>query len=117
MEYRAPHSWLDGQPAAVTRHSGRGSITYIGAWLDESSTRRAVQWLANDSGAHPDLFATPAGVEVYRRASKDHQVFILVNDGDAEQKVDLPATMNNVLTGESVHSLELPVYGVAVLEK
>lgn len=117
MKYRATHSWLDGQPAAVTRNSGRGSITYIGAWLDESGMRRAAQWLANDSGAKPDLFPTPAGVEVYRRVSKDHEVFILENDGDEEQNVDLPAAMNNVLTGESVRSLKLPVYGVAVLER
>jgi beta-galactosidase len=34
MKYRAPHSWPDGQPAAVTRKVGPGSITYFGAWRD-----------------------------------------------------------------------------------
>jgi beta-galactosidase len=30
MRYLAPHSWLDGQPAAVTRKVGKGSFTYVG---------------------------------------------------------------------------------------
>jgi beta-galactosidase len=117
MKYRAPRSWLDWQPAAVARNVGRGSITYVGAWLDVPGMQRAVQWIANDSGAQPDLFAAPAGVEVYRRAAKDHEVFIVENDGNEEQTIDLPAAMNNVLTGETVQSLKLPVYGVAVLER
>jgi beta-galactosidase GanA len=79
--------------------------------------QRAVQWIANDSGAQPDLFAAPAGVEVYRRVAKDHEVFIVENDGHEEQNVDLPGAMNNVLTGETVRILKLPVYGVAVLER
>jgi beta-galactosidase len=117
MKYQALHSWLDGQPAAVTRKIGQGSITYVGAWLDESGMERAVQWMANDSGAYPDLFAVPAGVEVYRRAAKDHEVFIVENDSHESQNIDLPAAMTNVLTRETVRTLKLPVYGVAVLEK
>lgn len=117
MKYQALHSWLDGQPAAVTRKIGRGSITYVGAWLDESGMERAVQWMASESGAHPDLFAVPAGVEVYRRAAKDHEVFIVENDSHESQDIDLPAAMTNVLTRGTVRSLKLPVYGVAVLER
>ena len=29
--------WLDGKPAIVTRKVGRGSITYVGAWLDPAA--------------------------------------------------------------------------------
>ena len=117
MKYHTPRSWLDGQPAAVTRKIGRGSITYVGAWLNEPGMQRAVQWMTTESGAQPDLFAAPEGIEVYRRAARDHEVFIVENDGHEEQNVLLPAEMNNVLTGESVRSLKLPVYGVAVLER
>jgi len=117
MKYHAPGSWLDGQPAAVTRKSGRGSITYVGAWLDEPGMLRALQWMTSLSGAQPDLFAAPEGIEVYRRAASDHEVFIVENDGHDEQNVDLPAEMKNVLNGEPVRTLKLPVYGVAVLEK
>ncbi len=117
MKYDAPHSWLDGQPAAVTRKVGGGSITYVGAWLDAPAMQRAVQWMTSESGLHPDLFAAPNGVEVYRRQAKDHEIFIVENDGDQDQKFDLPAAMQNVLTGQTVHALDLGVYGVAVLEE
>ncbi len=76
-----------------------------------------MQWMASESGAHPDLFAVPAGVEVYRRAAKDHEVFIVENDSHESQDIDLPAAMTNVLTRGTVRSLKLPVYGVAVLER
>lgn len=117
MRYEAPRSWLDGQPAAVTRKVGEGSIGYMGAWLDEAGMKRAVQWMLNDSGAKPDLFPVPAGVEVYRRAGSGRQVFIVENDGHQEQPVQLPMAMKNVLTGEDERTLTLPVYGVAVLVK
>ena len=117
MKYDAPHSWLDGQPAAVTRTVGSGSITYVGAWLDAPTMRRAVQWMARQSGVRPDLFAAPEGVEVYRRQAKDHEIFIVENDGDQDQKVELPKAMHNALTGQTVKSLDLGMYDVAVLEE
>src|SRR6185437_9787507 len=120
-KYHAPGSWLDEQPAAVTRKAGAesnsGSITYMGAWLDEPGMKREVEWMLNESGAHPDLYSVPAGVEVYRRTGNGRQIFIVENDGHDEESVELPSAMSNVLTGETVQTLKLPVYGVAVLEK
>ncbi len=117
MRYRAPGSWLDGQPAAVTRTLSQGSITYVGAWLDDAGMKRAVQWMLSDSGAQPDLFPAPEGVEIYRRAAKDHEVFIVENDAHEERTVELPEAMNDVLTGETLHTVKLQAYGVEVLEK
>lgn len=117
MRYQAPHSWLDSQPAVVRRNIGSGSITYAGVWLDDAGMKRAVQALLHDSGARPDLFPVPAGVEVYRRAANHRQIFIVENDSPQEQTVALPAAMRNVLTGERVSTATLPVYGVAVLEE
>jgi beta-galactosidase len=121
MKYNAPGSWIDGQPAAVTREVGSesisGSITYMGAWLDEQGMKRAEQWMLTKSGAQPDLFHVPAGVEVYRRVGTGRQIFIVENDGHDEQTVELPSAMNDLLTGENVQTLKLPVCGVAVLEK
>ena len=34
MRYGKSNGWLDGQPAAVTRKAGKGSITYVGAQLE-----------------------------------------------------------------------------------
>ena len=117
MKCQAPHSWLDGQPAAVTRKVGQGSITYVGVWLDEFGMKRAVQWMLNSSGVKPDLFAVPAGVEVYRRTCGDKSTFIVENDAENAATVNLPDEMLNILTGETVHSVNLALYGVAVLEK
>jgi beta-galactosidase GanA len=89
----------------------------MGAWLDEASMKRAVQWMLNDSGAQPDLFPVPAGVEVYRRVAGDSEIFIVENDGQDEKTIEMPTAMTNVLTGETVRAVKLPLYGIAVLKK
>lgn len=115
MRYHALRSWLDGEPAAVTRRIGDGSFTYVGAWLDDAGTKRSVEWMLAQSGVKPDTFSVPQGVEVYRRVSKDRVVFIVENDSAEAQAVSLPRVMKDVLTQETIHSLQLPVYGVAVV--
>jgi beta-galactosidase len=115
MRYHALRSWLDGEPAAVTRRIGDGSFTYVGAWLDDAGTKRSVEWMLAQSGVKPDTFPVPQGVEVYRRVSKDRVVFIVENDSAEAQAVSLPRVMKDVLTQETIHSLQLPVYGVAVV--
>ncbi|WP_373694134.1 beta-galactosidase [Edaphobacter paludis] len=115
MRYQAPHSWLDGEPAAVTRKIGTGSFTYIGAWFGDAGMKRAVQWMLTESSLKPDDFAVPDGVEVYRRVAADRKVFIVENLSHAAQTVVLPNMMKDALTDQRVHSVKLPVYGVAVL--
>ena len=115
MRYGADRGWLDGQPAAVTRKVGRGSITYIGAWLDDAGMKKASQWMLTESDVNPDLLEAPDGVEVYRRVAADRKVFIVDNLSHAAQTVVLPNVMKDVLTDQMVHSVKLPVYGVAVL--
>ena len=117
MRYHAPRSWIDGEPAAVTRRVGAGSITYLGAWLDEDGMRRATEWMLHESGTKPDLLNAPAGVEVYRRVGQGREVFILDNDAREEETVTLPGAMRDVLSGKMVESVHLPVYGVAVVER
>src|SRR6185369_3341043 len=53
MRYGTSNGWLDGQPAAITRKVGKGRITYIGAWLDDATTKKAAQWMAEVSGVRP----------------------------------------------------------------
>jgi beta-galactosidase len=117
MRYRAPNSWLDGQPAAVTRKIGDGSISYVGVWLDDAGMKRAVEWMLGESNLKPDVFAAPEGVEIYRRVAKDHEIFIIDNDSHQAQTIALPMAMRNVLTDDTVNSITLPVYGVAVMVK
>ncbi len=115
MRYHAPFSWLDGQPAAVTRKVGSGSFTYVGAWLDEAGMKRATQWMLTESSLEPDVFAVPDGVEVYRRVAAERNIFIVENLSHAAQTITLPGIMKDAFTDQTVHSVELPVYGVAVL--
>jgi beta-galactosidase len=120
MRYGASNGWLDNQPAAITRKVGKGSITYIGAWLDDASLQKAAQWMTTMSGVTPKFGPVPEGVDVYPRESAHGQVFILVNFAKSPETVALPTAMHDILEGaegSSTTSVTLPVYGVAVLSK
>ena len=94
---------------------GKGSITYIGAWLDEATMKGAAEWMTSASGVSPKLGKVPEGVDVYPREGDRGKVFILVNFSESEQTIALPTKMTNVLDGGTTGSVTLPVYGVAVL--
>src|SRR5208283_136248 len=102
--YGKSNGWLDGQPAAITRKVGKGRITYIGAWLDPKTMENAAKWMAASTG-----------VEVSVRQGAHGPVFILVNLSKQPQTISLPGPMSDVLEGVSKSSVDLPVYGVAVL--
>ncbi len=117
MTYGKSNGWLDGRPAAITRKLGKGSITYIGAWLDEPAMKNAAKWMADMSGVAAKFGPVPAGVDVYPREGDHGKVFILVNFAKSPQKVALPTAMTDVLKGGAIHTVDLPVYGVAVLSE
>jgi beta-galactosidase len=77
----------------------------------------AAKWMADVSGVRPALGKVPDGVEVYPRYGDHGAVYILVNLSKGEQTVSLPSAMNDLLEGGSKQSVNLPVYGVAVLSK
>lgn len=117
MRYGKSDGWLDGQPAAITRSVGSGSITYIGAALDDASMQRAARWMLKESRVGPELPAVPDGVEVYRRVGEERKIFIFENLGRRAQTVHLPHEMTNVLDGGKAVNLTLQQYGVAVMEE
>ena len=118
--YGASNGWLDGQPAAVTRQVGQGSITYLGAWLDDASLKKLTDMLLNESGAKPMIPGVPDNVEACVRAGEGRTVVILINHGSEQSSVTLPASLNakSLLDGAvmSGGAVVLPKYGVAVLE-
>lgn len=116
MRYGKSNGWLDDQPAAITRSLGKGSITYIGAALDEATMRRAAQWMLTESRVQPQLSGLPADIDVAVRSGDGKQVLILTNYGEQTRTVPLPSEMQDVLSGSTVHSVQLPRYGVAVLQ-
>ena len=57
--YGKSNGWLDGKPAIITRKVGRGSITYVGAWMDEAGMAKLAQWMTEMSGVTPSLAGVP----------------------------------------------------------
>jgi beta-galactosidase len=115
MRYGASNGWLDGQPAAVTRKVGRGSITYIGAALDTATMKQAAKWMMGESGAKVVMPGVPESVEVSLREGEGKHVVIMENLGEATT-VTLPQQMADVLNGGHASSVKLEKYGVAVLK-
>jgi beta-galactosidase len=117
LKYGPSNGWLDNQPAAVTRSIGQGSITYIGAWLDQSLLNSLTASFVKNAGVQPILPGVPDGVEVCQRTGSGKSVLILINHTTSTQHVTLPAAMTDLLNSGSVSSVDLPKYGVAVFQK
>ena len=99
----------------LTRKVGKGTITYVGAWLDPALLAKLTSNLLNQAGVQPMIPSTPKGVEVCMRTGAKGSVLILINHNKAAATVTLPQAMNDLLAGGSHSSVELPMYGVAVL--
>ncbi|MDQ2832375.1 MAG: beta-galactosidase [Acidobacteriota bacterium] len=117
MRYGKSNGWLDGQPAAITRKVGSGRITYIGAWMDDTTMYSAARWMVESSGIHRLPVELPKGVDLSIRSNGQKTVWILINFAAAPATVVLPEPMSDVLNGGSVHTVKLGEYGVAVLGK
>ncbi|MGC1784809.1 MAG: beta-galactosidase [Acidobacteriaceae bacterium] len=115
--YGKSNGWLDGKPAIITRKVGKGSITYVGVWMDEAGMARLAKWMTAMSGVQPAFGPVPAGMEVDARYGKGHAVFVLINLSEGPQTVHLPVAMDDVLNGGSIESVSLPRYGVSVLSR
>lgn len=115
MRYGKSNGWLDGQPAAVTRSVGKGSITYIGAGLDGKTMKSAARWMMREAGLDPVMSDLPEDVDLAIRSGNGQRVLIFTNYGVSPRTIVLPGPMEDVLMGGMVSSVTLPQYGVAVL--
>ena len=116
MRYGKSNGWLDGQPAAVTRRVGKGRITYIGAWMDETTMLTAARWMTETSGVTAAFGPVPEGVDVYPREGKGKKVFILVNFAKTPQSIELPSPMHSILDDKDLRTVSLDRYGVVILQ-
>ena len=115
--YGKSNGWLDGQ-AAVTIHSfGKGTLTYVGAWLDDTSLQKLIDEIVKSAGVMPVL-ECPAGVEARKRVNiQGDEVIMVINHERGEKQFDLPWSAHEHLTSSDVHALKLEAYGVAVLTR
>ena len=118
MTYGASNGWLDNQPAVISRRVGKGSITYVGAWLDDKLLAKLTSSLLQQSGVQPLIPNVPEGVEVCERSKGNHSVLILINHTTSEQHVALPHAATDLLAAgtPSVSSVDMPKYGLTVLQ-
>ncbi|WP_158751874.1 beta-galactosidase [Acidobacterium sp. S8] len=117
LRYGASNGWLDNQPAAITRKVGKGTITYVGAWIDDDLLAKLTSSLLQQHGVKPILPDAPDGVEVCQRKGNGHSVLILINHNTAKAHVKLPHEMRDLLGDGSRTSVDLPAYGVDVLSE
>jgi beta-galactosidase len=118
MRYGKSNGWLDNQPAAITHAIGKGRITYIGAALEGETLTAAAKWMLADAGVHPEFGTLPPGIDLYIRKDATHEVWILINFGEAPQTVTLPTAFTNVLeSNTTTHSVTLKPYDVVLLQR
>jgi len=115
MTYGKSNGWLDGQPAAVTRRVGQGSITYIGMSLEGATGEAAAKWMLADAGVVPALPKMPEGIDAAIRSGDGKKILILTNYAAAPQTIQFTSAMKEILTGTTSSTITIPQYGVAVL--
>lgn len=74
--------------------------------------------LLSDAGVKPIVANVPEGVEVCRRSNAQRAILILINHNTEEEHIALPSAMRDLIgSAGTVSSVDLPKYGVAVLEE
>ncbi len=120
LRFGAGNDWLAGEPAAVRRSLGKGTISYFGAVVDSAlMDELARRWVTEARVFTAGVISAPAGVKVSRRVGRDREVYVITNFSQAAQEISLPGAMTDVLADGhlEVAKVTLPRYGVAVLSR
>jgi beta-galactosidase len=115
LRYGKTNGWLDNQPAMITRAIGKGSITYLGTIPNATLLQSLLQTASTEAKIQAAFGPLPADVEVCRRLSATHTVYILINHNKTPQSITLPKPMHELLTNKTVTTIDLPAQGIAVL--
>jgi beta-galactosidase len=115
--YGESNGWLDGQASITTHPYGKGFVTYVGAWLDDTSQQTLIDEISKSAGALP-VMECPAGVEARKRVSASgNEVFVIINHERTEKQMNLPWQAHEHLTGMDSRELQLKPYGVVVVTR
>ncbi|MFJ3725594.1 beta-galactosidase [Streptomyces sp. NPDC090045] len=109
--------WDDDRPAVTVHAHGRGTARYVATRPDPVTMRALVDRSLAEAGVVPVLPGLPAGVQATIRHGAGHDVLILLNHGEDEQEVALPADRRDLLDAHRppVRRVTLAPRGVAVL--
>lgn len=116
LRYGKANGWLDGKPAVISRKVGKGSITYVGALVDDGVMKGVIEGALAGAQVTPD-FAVPADVELMTREGEGKSIVILVNHSREPRDVALPEVMTDLLAGGKTAKVTLAGEGVAVLRR
>jgi len=116
LRYGKANGWLDGKPAVISRKVGKGSITYVGALVDDGVMKGLIDTALADARVSRE-FAVPENVELMTREGQGKRIVILVNHSRERREVALPAAMTDLLAGGKVSKVTLSSEGVAVLRR
>jgi beta-galactosidase len=117
MTYAEGRGWTGGKPAAITREVGKGSITYIGAWLEPSLMQKVTERLLKQAGVEPIIPGLPSDVEVCERSAKGKRVWIVINHGQKPQAVNLPGKVKTHIVGTGDgNTIQLAAHDVGVVD-
>ena len=109
--------FYQGTPALTVHPYGKGQAYYVAARTGLDFLRDFYEKLRLELALPRALQAElPAGVIATRRQGDEHDFVFLQNYGDTEQVVQLPAGMTDAVTGEPVDKVQLPAYGISVLQ-
>ena len=109
--------FYQGTPALTVHPYGKGQAYYVAARTGLDFLRDFYEKLRLELALPRALQAElPAGVIATRRQGDEHDFVFLQNYGDSEQVVQLPAGMTDAVTGEPVGKVQLPAYGISVLQ-
>src|SRR3546814_13561995 len=89
--YKDAGGWLDGKPAIVTRKVGRGSITYVGAWLEPDAMAKLAASLLADAKVGPIAADAHPDFEIVEHACTVKRVLCAINQRDVAHHHHLPA--------------------------
>ena len=117
LTYGAANGWLDSKPAMITRHVGRGVVTYIGFWPDAKLLTDLTKGYVEEAGIQPLVPGIPSGVEVCERTGGGRTVLILINHTTSPQQVAVPAGMKAIVGTMQSGQVAMEKYGVAVLSR
>jgi beta-galactosidase len=117
MSYGPTNGWLDGRPAILTREVDRGSITYIGAWLNPPLMRNVLDAFLHEAHVAPLIPGVSRDIEVCERLGPGKRLWILINHGAVARTLRLPSPARPVLIGGlPTQTVTLAAHDVSVLE-